>query len=133
MERILDLALAITNAVCADDFALAAAHYQQFLAYHDEMQQADTSHPYLVESLANHTADGREALQIYQRALLMSRAWGREEPTQGILVGMANRWLELGNEEQAEACLRDGYAEAVARGDTDTLEEIDEIRKRGRW
>ncbi len=131
-ERVLDLGLAIVNAVLADDFALVAAHYQQLLAYHDEMQQAGTSHPYLVETLADYTDDDREALRIYQRALLMSREWGPSEPTHEILVGMARRWLELGNKEQAEACLRDANVEALSRGDTEVVTEIDELRKEGR-
>jgi len=131
-DRILDLALAITNAVLADDEVLAMAHYQQLLAYHDEMHAAGSSHPFLVETLADHTQDDREALRIYQRALKMSHEWGPSEPTQEILVGMARRWMVLGNGEQAEACLRDAYAEALSRGDTETVKEIDELRKEGR-
>lgn len=130
-DRVLDLCLAITNATLADDAALADSYRQQLLAFHDEMQKAGTSHPFLVETLADYTDDDLEALRIYQRALDMSREWGPEEPIQTILVGMANRWIELGNEEQAEACLRDGHAEALAREDSDTLKEIKEIRKRG--
>lgn len=130
-ERVRELALAITNATLADNDALADSFYQQLLAYHEEMQRAGASHPFLVETLADYTDDNHEALRIYQRALVMSREWGQEEPTQTILVGMAQRWLELGNKEQAEACLRDGCTEARARGDLDTLKEIEELRKRG--
>lgn len=131
-ERVRELALAITNATLADDDALADSHFHQLLAYHEEMQRAGTSHPFLLETLADYTDDDREALRIYQRALVMSREWGQEEPTQTILVGMAERWLELGNEELVEACLRSAYDEAFSRGDADVLKEIEELRRSGR-
>lgn len=130
-ERVRDLTLSITNATLADDAALADSHYQQLLAYYEETEKAGTSHPFLVETLADYTDDDREAIGFYLQALAISRESGRKEPTQTILVGMANRWIELGNEEQAAACLRDAYAEALSRGDSDTLKEIEELRKRG--
>ena len=131
-ERVRDLALAITNATLADDEAVADSLYGQLLAYSEEMQKAGTSHPFLVETLADYTDDDREALRIYQKALAMAHERREDDPTQTILVGMAKRWLEVGNDEQADACLGDASAEALSRNDSETLKEIDELRRRGR-
>lgn len=95
------------------------------------MQKAGTSHPFLLETLADYTSDDREALRIYQKAMAMAHERRVDDPTQTILVGMANRWIELGNTEQADACLRDAYAEALSRGDAETVKEVDELQKEG--
>lgn len=131
-EKVHGYALAITNAVLADDASLADSLYQQLLAYHEEMEKAGSSHPFLVETLADYTDNDREALRFYQQVLAMLRERRKVEPIQTILVAMAERWLELGNDEQADACLRDASTEALSRGDSETLKEIDELRDRGK-
>jgi len=115
-NQVADLACAMTNATCADDAALCASLYQQLLAFYEDQRKRGALHPFVVESLADYTEDQTEALRFYREALSTSEP---DEPRYTILISMAERLIELGEREQAEACLRDGRAEAEDRNDSD--------------
>jgi hypothetical protein len=125
--HIRELAADITNAVLADDDALAASLYQRLLAYHNEELASGQSHPFLVETLADYTDDPAQAIHYYELALAMSRQMGSDEPTHTILIHIGARLIEMGRREQAEAFIRDGRAEAVRRADSDSIEDADRL------
>jgi hypothetical protein len=64
--------------------------------------------------------------RVHELALAQASAFGGE-PTHTKLVSRAGRLIELGREEQAEACLRYGRAEAIRRSGTFWIEETDRL------
>ena len=123
-NQVADLACGMTNATCAEDAALCASLYQQLLAFYEDQRQQGALHPFVVESLADYTDDLVEAVAFYREALAISEP---DEPRYTILISMAERLIVLGEREQAEACLRDGRAEAEDRKDTDYVAEAERI------
>jgi tetratricopeptide (TPR) repeat protein len=126
-ERISELAADVTNATLADDDALAASLYQRLLAYHEEQLAAGHSHPFLIETLADYTDDPAQAIRYYEQTFEMSQQMASDEPTQTILIGIGAQLIEMGRREQAEAFIRDGRAQAIRRGDSDSIEEADRL------
>jgi hypothetical protein len=126
-ERVIELALGITNASEAGNDALCDSLYRRLLDYHDEQCSLGNSHPFLTETLADFTSDPKVAIQFYQKALDLSRQMQGNEPTHTILIGIGTRLLELGRMEEAEAFLRDGRAEAVRREDQESVDEADSL------
>lgn len=125
-ERTHELALAIVNASEENDDVLYQSGYLALRAYFDEQATAGRSHPFLTETVADYTRDSSEAIRLYQLALLQSRDIP-DEPTHTKLIELAERLVECGQKEQAEACLRDGRAEAVDRGDNDWIEQANRL------
>lgn len=130
-EHVGDFAADITNAVLAGDDALAASLYQRLQLYSDEQLAAGRSHPFIIETLADCTADPAQAIGYYEQALAMSRHMTTDEPTHTILIGIGEQLIELGRREQAEAFIRDGRAEALRRGDSDWVENADRLLQTG--
>jgi hypothetical protein len=56
-DRVGELAADITNATLADDHALAESLYQRLHLYHEQQLAAGRSHPFIIETLADYTAD----------------------------------------------------------------------------
>jgi hypothetical protein len=50
-----------------------------------------------------------------------------DEPTHTILIGIGTHLIDMGHREQAEAFIRDARAEALRRGDTDSVEDADKL------
>lgn len=123
-DQVADLACGMTNATCADDTALCASLYQQLLAFYEAQHARGTLHPFVVESLADYTEDRAGAVRFYREALAISEP---DEPRHTILISMAERLIDLGEHEQAEACLREGRAEAEERNDPDWVAEADRV------
>jgi hypothetical protein len=128
-ERVLDMACQITNAALADDTALREAHYLSLLEYFEAQTDAGQGHPFLTETVADYTDDPVAALRYYQLALEQSHKLGVTEPMQTILIGIAEKLLELGMPEQAEARLHDGRKEAIRRNDEFAIAEADRLLK----
>jgi hypothetical protein len=126
-ERVSELAADITNATLADDRALAESLYQRLHNYHKEQFAAGRSHPFIVETLADYTDDPAQAIHYYEQALAMSRHMTSDEPTHTILIGIGTHLIDMGQREQAEAFIRDARAEALRRGDTDSVEDADKL------
>lgn len=125
-ERVHELALALTNATEADDSALYDSLYQTLLDfYHDQTRQGRV-HPFLTEALADYTDDAAISAQYYELALKQSGMFPGE-PTHTKMISLAERLIELGQIERAEACLRDGRAEAVRRGDSYWIEDASRL------
>jgi len=125
-ERVRELALAMTNASEAGDTALQDSGYQSLLAYHEEQTRLGRSHPFLTEALADYTDDVATSARYYELALEQARAYS-DEPTHTKMISLAERLIELGQLERAEAYLRDGRAEAVRRADTFWIEDADRL------
>lgn len=130
-EHVGDFAADITNAALAGDDALAASLYQRLQLYSDGQLAAGRSHPFIIETLADYTADPAQAIRYYEQALAMSRHMTTDEPTHTILIGIGEQLIELGRREQAEAFIRDGRAEALRRGDSDWVENADRLLQTG--
>ena len=125
-ERVLELGLAIVNAMEAGDDALQDSHRLTLRAYYDEQTSLGRSHPFLTEAMADYTEDAAEAVRLYELALEQSRAFP-DEPIHTKMISLAERLIELGRTEQAEAYVCDGRAEAVRRGDTIWIEDADRL------
>lgn len=125
-ERVHELALALANASEAGDEVLSDSCLGALRAYYDELAAVGQSHPFVTETLADFV-DAAEAVNLYRLALGQSRAHP-EEPTHTKMISLAERLIELGQSEQAEAFLRDGRAEAVRRDDAFSIEEADRLR-----
>jgi len=123
-DQVCELACGMTNATCADDLVLRASLYQQLLAFYEDQQKQGRLHPFVVEALADYTEEGSEAVRFYREALAISEP---DEPRYTILISMAERLIELGEREQAEACLHDGRGEAEDRNDSDYVAEADRV------
>ncbi len=124
-ERVLEFAMLITNAELAGDDVLSAIHYSAFSDYHAEIIRDGRCHPFLLETLADYTDDETLAMTYYEQSLALSRQMN--EPTHTILIAMGQAHHAGKRFELAEACLRDGLAEARLRGDLDMVKEAKEL------
>ena len=125
-ERVRELALAMTNASEAADAALQDSAYQSSLAHHEEQTSLGRSHPFLTEALADYTDDVATSARYYELALEQARAYS-DEPTHTKMISLAERLIELGQFERAEACLREGRAEAVRCADVFWIQDADRL------
>ena len=125
-EHVHELALAITNASEAGDDALHDSLCQTLRVYFEEQAELERSHPFLTEALADYTEGAAEAVRLYELALAQARALPGE-PTHTKMISLAERLIQLGQREQAEAYLRDGRAEAVRQGDTCWIDDADRL------
>ena len=125
-EHVHELALSIANASEASDEALYESQRQALRSYFDEQSAAGRAHPFLTEAAADHTPEAVEAVRLYELALRQAQTFP-DEPTHTKKISLAERLIELGLREQAEACLRDGRAEAVRCGDNFWIEEADRL------
>ncbi len=117
----------ICNATGIDDEVLEAVAYQNLVSFYDEQVATGYWHPALTEAVGDFTSDAAPALAFYRRAL--DEAKQMSDQTHSILLCMAQRLFELGQPEQAEACLAEGRADAVRLGDKDCIEQADRILK----
>ena len=123
-ERVHQLALDLTNARLAEDDVLGEVHFQALLAYHRELADSGHPHPFVTETLADHTEDPTEAVRLYQLAIAQSSAFPNE-PIHTKQIDLGQRLIEAGNTEHAEAYLREARARAVCCNDPEAIEEAD--------
>lgn len=117
----------ICNASAIDDEVLHEVAYQNLVSFYEEQVATGYWHPALTEAVGDFTTDDNAALVYYRRALDEARRL--PDQTHSILICMAERLHELGQTEQGEACLFEGRAEAVRRGDKDCVTDADRIQK----
>lgn len=117
----------ICNATAIDDEVLHEVAYQNLVNFYDEQVATGYWHPFFTESVGDFTTDAAGALVYYRRALAEARRL--PDPTHSILLCMAQRLFELGQTEQAEACLAEGRADAIRLGDKDCIEQADRIQE----
>jgi len=127
-ERVRELALAIVNATEAGDEVLMDVQYRNLRAYWDTQASLGRSHPFLTEALADFTEEPVEAVALYELALALAQTHSGE-PTYTKMISLAERLIELGRLEQAEACLRDGRAEAIRCRDQHWINDAEELLK----
>jgi hypothetical protein len=123
-DRVAELACGMTNATFAEDAALHRSLHGQLRAFYRAHAKQGDLHPFVVESLADYTTDRQEALRLYREALAISEP---DEPRYTILISMAERLIEVGRREQAEASLREARAEAEDRNDDYYVSEADRV------
>lgn len=126
LERLAHL---ICEASAMDDEVLGETRYQDLCAYYQEQISIGFWHPGLAETMGDFTAvhDAAAALPYYRLALEQARRLDLDSCS--ILISMAEALFESGQREQAEACLRDGRAEALRTGDSECVEEADRISR----
>lgn len=117
--RILEISLRFVDATGMEDEVLEAAAHAELVEFYEELTNRGYWYPSLTEALADHCPDGRQAIGYYQKALEQARALS--EPTHTILLWMAMRLHELGQLEQAEACLAESRVGARQAKDEDSL------------
>lgn len=121
------LARLICEVSAMEDEVLSETRSQDLFAYYREQTSLGFWHPGLTETMADFTAvhDAAAALPYYRLALEQAHELDLE--TYSILISTAEALIECGQKEQAEACLRDGRAEALKAGDADSVKEADRI------
>jgi hypothetical protein len=121
------LAGLICEASGIDDRVLEQSRYQDLLAFYVEQVGDGCWHPALTESVADFTAtrNAAAALPYYQLALEQARELDCDSYT--ILIAFAEALFEAGQKEQAEACLRDGRAEALQQEDYKYVQDADRV------
>lgn len=95
-------------------------------AYYEDQMRLGCPHPFVTETLADYTDAAPEAVRYYELALEQSLSYS-DEPTHTKLISLAERLIELGQLERAEAYLRDGRAQAVRCSDTYWIEDADRL------
>ena len=112
-----------------DDEVLRELRYQDLTTFYAEQLSQAYWHPALTESVADFTAvDNPSAALPYYR-LALSQAQTLNDRRYTMLISMAEALFDLGQKEQAEACLRDGRQEALSRGDLDYVHEADRVQQ----
>lgn len=125
-ERVLELALAITNSVLAGDEVLSNAHTLQLREYYEEQAGLGKSHPFLTETLADFTDDPTEAVRLYQLSIQQVPKFP-DEPIHTKQISLARTLIEAGKMEQAEAYLRDGREAAAHCKDAEWIATADSL------
>lgn len=115
----------ICEASAMEDESLERLCYQDLLAYYQETIRYGYWHPALTKSIADFTPDAATAVRYYQ--LVLEQARKLDDSTHKILICMAERLFDLKQIEKAAACLRDGRAEALYRGDEEFVRRADEV------
>lgn len=97
--------------------------------YFEEVAASGESHPFVTEALADYTRETTEAIRLYRLALSQSKGFPNE-PLHTKMISLAERLIELGEREEAEAYLRDGRAEACRRADEFWVHAADKLSQR---
>jgi len=117
----------ICDAEEREDERLIEHGYGELIAFYESQTAAGFWHPGLTEALADFTEDPAAAVEYYRKALAEAREL--EEQTHSILIDLAERLIELGELEEAEACLREGHSVAKQAGDADYVGEAERIAR----
>jgi hypothetical protein len=127
--RLDTLARLICEASAVHDEVLEQSRYQDLLAYYGEQISLGYWHPALTEAVADFTAvrDAAAALPYYRLALEQARSL--DDDCHTINIAMAHALFKVEQTAQAEACMRDGRAEAVQRGDDEYVREADRVQR----
>ncbi len=127
-DRVHELALSMVDATETGDAARHEALYQSLLKYHDEQTALGRSHPFLTEALADFTENLTASVHYFKLSLEQAR-WIPNEPTYTKMISLAERSIQLGQFEMAEAYLRDGRAEAIRALEPDWIKNADDLLK----
>ena len=121
------LARLICEASRIDDRVLEQSRYQDLLAFYDGHVGRGSWHPALTEAVADFTAARNAVAALPHYRLALEQARELDCDTHTILIALAGALFKVGQKEQAEACLRDGRAEALRRGDDEYVQEADRV------
>lgn len=127
-DTVLELALAIVNASGAGDEALSASLSLRLHDYYEEQSRQGRAHPFLTEAAADFSDDPKVAVDLYVLSLKQADDHP-EEPRHTKMICLADKLLQLGRAEEAEAFLRDGLAEAERCGDAEWAKEALQLKQ----
>lgn len=117
-SRVLDIALAATNASEAGDRPASRGAYRRLRSlFRSRLGSPD---PFLTETLADFTLGPRTAAKLYRLAIHQPSAFP-DEPIYTKQLSLAERLIECGDFEGASPLLADALSAAAAAGDTGGL------------
>ncbi len=125
-SQVLDLALKITNASEAEDSVAQAAAVLELQELYAELRVANSSDPFVTETLADFTEDDRHAIKLYELAISQSVAF-EGEPIYTKRIALALRHIDLSESNLAYDLLIQARDEANVFGDADSVKEVDEL------
>jgi hypothetical protein len=73
--------------------------------------------------MADFADDAQTSIEFYRLAVEQGKAM--QAPTYTALIDLAHELHQIGRSEEAEACLRDGRAQAQAAGDAFWMDNAD--------
>ena len=117
-DRVLSLAAGLTTAVENDDDKDYFYQYSQLETLCEQARNANTAHPFLLESLGDFTLIDDEAIDIYQEALDLVEKLELPEYCSSLQLAIAERYRELGDLEAALS-----YASEAQKNLTDASEQ----------
>lgn len=91
--------------------------------YYRTQTKAGFWHPVLTEAMADFADDAQTSIEFYRLAVEQGKAM--QAPTYTALIDLAHELHQIGRSEEAEACLRDGRAQAQAAGDAFWMDNAD--------
>ena len=123
--RLYDLAMAMKDAHEADDVETLEEAFEEMREYCLALVEEGKEHPHLWETLGDFSPDNDQALEYYERALMLAER--NELPMHSILIGMGERQAALDNVDEARDLLKRGLHLATEAGDADMLARADMI------
>jgi len=122
-QKLRELCGRICDASEIEDAVLHAVRKQDLRDYHRTQTEVGFWHPALTEAMAGFAEDTPTRIKFYRLAIEQGKAL--QQPTYTALLDLAHELHEVGRTEEAEACLRDGRAQAQALGDSFWIENAD--------
>ena len=122
-QRLQQLCGRVCDASEIEDDVLEAVRKQDLRDYYRIQTETGFWHPALTEAMADFAEDAPTTIKFYRLAVEQGKAM--QAPTYTALIDLAHELHEVGRTEEAEACLRDGRAQAQAAGDCYWIENAD--------
>jgi hypothetical protein len=122
-------AIAVTNAVLADDNVLRQSELMNLEELVTSLSGKYGEHPVLLETLADFESDPERQVTLYRRALQQAERFGL--PTVTIRLALAAVLLEeLQNPVEAGQVLMDGESELAGHEDASDIEAWSRLKQK---
>lgn len=103
--------------------------YAELEALCAEARDADTLHPYLLESLGDFTLDDQDAIDVYEQALELAESLELPECRASIQLAIADRYLELDDRDAARSYADEAERSLAISSNPGLKEELEEFRR----
>lgn len=123
--RLYDMAMAMKDAHEADNVEELEEVFEEMREYCLALVDEGKEHPHLWETLGDFAPDNDQALEYYERALMLAER--NELPTHSILIGMGERHAAMDNIDEARELLKRGLHLAAEANDSEMLARADVI------
>jgi len=122
-----DIACELVNSSSVEDTRSYWDFYHQLESVCSENEGSENNHPFQWETLADFTDDNNAALNIYKKALELSKNMGLNEYSASIGLAMADRYNGLGDKEKAYNAALEANKFAMMLDDLELRKEISEF------